>query len=336
MKAIIKTTSNTVLTQNCFEIIFEACNTAGYDTELINSNDKLVVYEKGTLYFVSTIFDAMKLSAHGVGNIAIWIQGIYPEESIILSNNRLKFFILRAIENHIMRKCKYYVFASRAMKEHYERIYNIRFKNNYTIMPCYNCEIEKKSFYYKGKYKKNTFVYAGSLIKWQCFNETVRLYSDIENSGLKDVSLIVLTKEIEAAEKIIKEYRIKNYVIDYVEANQLSNVLKMAKYGFILREDNEVNRVATPTKLSSYISNGIIPIYSACIQDFNSYFYSSKYKVAMTSFSLDEIENSLEYFDKNEIKADSIFEEYNALFINYYSNTKYVDSIKSMLRIKND
>lgn len=48
----------------------------------------------------------------------------------------------------------------------------------------------------------------------------------------------------------------------------MSEALADVKFGFVLRNDVPVNRVATPTKLSSYLSAGVIPVFSKYLKDF--------------------------------------------------------------------
>ena len=47
----------------------------------------------------------------------------------------------------------------------------------------------------------------------------------------------------------------------------------------ITRKDIAINKVATPTKMSSYLANGIIPIFSDIIGDFNKVMGKLKYTV---------------------------------------------------------
>ncbi|HCH8014075.1 TPA: hypothetical protein NJW72_003719, partial [Acinetobacter baumannii] len=109
--------------------------------------------------------------------------------------------------------------------------------------------------------------YAGSLATWQCVDKTLELYSLIERV-LPNASLTLLTKEKELAETMINNYKIKNYSIKYVSLENLDTELLKYKYGFLIRENHIVNNVATPTKMNSYLANGIIPIYSSFIDDF--------------------------------------------------------------------
>lgn len=45
--------------------------------------------------------------------------------------------------------------------------------------------------------------------------------------------------------------------------------MKKAKFVFCIREDIAGNHVATPTKLSSYVCNGVFPVYSSCMKAFH-------------------------------------------------------------------
>lgn len=331
MKAVVFTTSNVVLTQNCFNIIYEACQKAGYDTEIVNWNESIPYYDKDTLYFVSDIFTAMRLMLKGYKNIAIWFQGIYPEETLMLNGSKFKYWGTYIIEKYVLKHARYCVFVSVSMKEHYEKKYKISFLNRYTIMPCFNCKLDINSFYENDKYLNNVFAYVGGLTKWQCFEKTMQLYKIIEDSGLPNTSLIVLTKDQEAARKIIDSVGINNYRLGFVSLDELSGVLSKVKYGFILREDNAVNNVATPTKLSTYVANGIFPIYSECIKDFHSNFVKTGYGIGVSDFSSKSLLQQVWDIEKKIIDGNSVYLKYKEFFDNYYSNEKYEILISELL-----
>ena len=70
------------------------------------------------------------------------------------------------------------------------------------------------------------------------------------------------------ANNLIEEHNIKTAYVKYVDLRDLNNELLKYKYGFLLRRDNLVNNVATPTKMNSYLACGLIPIFTDAITDY--------------------------------------------------------------------
>ena len=113
-------------------------------------------------------------------------------------------------------------------------------------------------------------MYAGSLSAWQNIDETLKIFKQIENI-IPEATLTLLTEEKIKAQALIKQYDIQNAMVRYVSLNNLNEELLKHKYGFLLRKDIKVNNVSTPTKMNSYLSSGVIPIYSDAIKDFSKH-----------------------------------------------------------------
>ena len=210
-------------------------------------------------------YDVKKAKKAGYKKVMFWMQGIAPEESYLKDRNVLKYIVHSIRERKALLKADLVFYCSDYMKNHCKKKYFINIKNSY-VMPCFNEEINEQVILQK-KYSNNEFVYAGSLAKWQCFEKIVTLYKKIEEMR-QDTCFSVYVNDKENAELILKKYGVKNYRIDYVPSAELGTRFFSAKFGFCIRDDISVNKVATPTKLSNYIANGIIPIYSRCLDSF--------------------------------------------------------------------
>ncbi len=313
-------TQNYMTTDYYFEILKEAIELKGQQVRYLTNFDEC---EYNDTILVGSVLDGMKMICRGFKNIIIWVQGIAPEESFLRNGNYAKKFILELIEQFVLHRVKFIIFVSQEMKQHYEKKYNISI--NSFIMPCFNTDINKKSFFSKCKYQNNVFCYVGSLYVWQCFNETIYLYKRIEKKN--DVKLLVCTPDTEKAKQIIYNNNIKNYDIKFVSKDKLNEELKKVKFGFVIREDNAVNRVSTPTKLSTYLANGIIPIYSHCIVDFSKIMNDSKFAISLVERDVTKIEKMLNM----HIDPKEIFDEYNNIFNSYYCKEKYVKELSKVI-----
>ena len=124
------------------------------------------------------------------------------------------------------------------------------------------------------------------------------------------------------AENILKKTGIKNYEIDFVPLETLAEKLKSMKYGFVIREDTIVNRVATPTKFSNYLANGIIPIYSSCLKSFADFDKDNSLGVIFNG----NIDNVIRHM-QTELSAEEIYSKCKNAFNVYYNIERYIEKI---------
>lgn len=259
-----------------------------------------------------------------------WVQGLLPEENYAQKKSVLRKRIYECIEKIMIRetgkKGRYFVMVSKYMQRHFETKYNLTISNCY-VMPCNNDVIHEESFESANKYERDIFCYAGGLSVWQCFDRTLDIYKRIEQ--LKpDTKLLLLVPDKVRVERMVSERGIKNYEIDYVAVDQLPHRLKEVKYGFILREDLELNRVATPTKLMTYIGNGVIPIMSKCLFGLFENMDESEYVIKMDS--IDDVSEILSFMAKR-IDKQSIMENYRNLYQLHYDRDNHVKALATCL-----
>lgn len=322
--------SNQEVTSFYVEMIEEAVRSKKCQINYVPKLSKKRENKKIVLIVVSMI-DVLKGKAMGYKHIILWIQGIIPEESYMRNQSKLRFWALSKIEKIAIKKASRVIVVSNEMINHLQNKYKIKM-NNVFVMPCFNENIDKSAFEEEDKYKNNTFVYIGGLSKWQRFDDIIRIYRFIEQN-VPDTSLLVFTKQIEEARQIIMEHNVERYTVDYVKPDELSKRIKCAKFGFVIREDCAVNRVATPTKLSNYLANGIIPIYSECLTDFHSIMSSREYSISLHSlFEREELEQSIiKSAMMNNIDYKEVFKEYKKIFDSYYSRQLYVGQLIEFL-----
>ena len=90
-----------------------------------------------------------------------------------------------------------------------------------------------------------------------------------------------------------------------VKPEELESYYELAHYGFILRDDILVNRVANPTKLAEYLQYGIIPVVKLVdIGDYARYDYDY--------LPYGEVNNSLT--PRKSQKNRDIYQEINRQF----------------------
>lgn len=281
---------------------------------------------KNSYLFITDIKPAIVLVLCGFRNVIYWFQGISPEEDFLRRRSYIRMYVLKLCEYIILHRAKLLLFVSEYMKEHYMKFTKLNFKYNSFVMPCFNTTICADAFLPCDKYLKNVFCYVGSLDVWQSFDKTLLFYKKVEamdrNSLLK-----VFTRDVQNAEKRIIKAGIENFEVRYVPQHDLPKELSECKYGFILREDNKVNNVATPTKMSTYLSCGLIPVYSSCLKDFSKNFASCNFFVPVDDFSTENIERVL----RHEVKKADVFREYQYVFDTYYDADAYILKLRKLI-----
>lgn len=282
---------------------------------------------KKDLFIFPMGIDAYKFYHKGFKNYILWQQGATADESFMRNHSKLRYTILNYIDCFAMKKAKCIFFCSEYMRKHYEELAHVELRNKSYLMPCYNEQLSPEIIKSKN-YQKKSFAYVGSLDLWQCFDETLKFYKKIEER-FPDAELKVLTFSVEEAEIKIRNAGIQNYKVKCVKKEEVKKELSDVVYGFILRKDSIVNRVATPTKLSSYMSVGVIPIFSVVLDDFNRVSAKMKYTIPVN-----ERVNWETFFEKinDGIDREQLLDEYLELFKSYYGTEKHINNIFTLFR----
>lgn len=310
---------NVVVLNVYLDVIKEALVRLNYECEYIKdfngvSKQDLIVFPMGK--------DAFKYYFKGYRNFILWQQGATGAESFMRHGSKIRSGILNYMDCFAMKKAKMIFYVSQYMQEYYEKMAHTSFERKAYVMPCFN-EVLDKELLEKKDYSKKVFTYVGSLDLWQCFNETVDIYAEIEKR-IPDVFFKVLTFNTEKAKEIIKAKNITNYSVACVPKEQVKSELENATYGFIIRHDIEVNRVATPTKISSYLSAGVLPIYSTCLKDFHAQAHGKAFAYALNP--KEDIDGLIQFIN-SDLDKSLVQQEIDDLFSTYYSKDYHVSNI---------
>lgn len=326
-KAWIRLEDNSEVTDYYLKTIGTVFSKAKYDVEYIRDYKELSP-GTGDVIVTSTVKDILKVIKYRNAKKVLWVQGTLPDESYMRNKSVIRYIVLSIIEYIAFCFSDFVFFVSDTMKNHYCKKYNMKFNNSY-IMACSNEEIHPKMFYIKNKYTEDTFCYAGGTFDaWHCFEDTIKLYSLIEKKHPSS-SLLLLVKDKEYALTLLEKYGVKNYMIDFVPVERIQEKLEKVKYGFILRKPSVVNSVATPTKAMTYMANGVIPIFSDCLEGLDNMLKDNIYKVSLSKN--DEIE-CIENFMEKEIDVDSILDEYTNTYLKYYDREMHIHNITLSLK----
>jgi hypothetical protein len=312
------------VTKLYMEIIENAFSLIGQQVTAVHSADDIDGTNGSDIYLTATVQNAVKLWLCGRRNIVIWIQGLWSEESYMRHHSRVRKGAIDAAERFILKRARFIFFVSAEMRRFYEDKYELDFSGRAYLMPCFNADIEKKYFFTPDKYKNNVFVYIGGMQIWQRFNDIVRLYGKVEAAGIPNAKLLVYTQQREEASSVLRAHSIKSWELDWVAPEKVQSALAEVKFGFAVRENIDVNRVATPTKIANYLASGVIPIYSDCLCGITDILSGTKYSVPLPDMeSADPIMEML----KVRCAPDDVYKEYAGLFTKAYNSAEYTKDI---------
>ena len=260
-----------------------------------------------------------------------WSQGVGPEEYYMYGGSFLKFKMKSFMEFVSIKTSNLVFMVSDRMLKHYNEKYKYS-GSNFMIMPCYNLDYETNlAIETSERYDIPSFVYAGALNAWQCIDKTLLIFKEFQYT-VNNATLTLLVKEKQLAHDLIKKYNLNSVEVKYVKLSELQDELKRFKYGFIIRENNIVNNVATPTKMNSYLASGVIPIFTDALDSFaNNITLGSKHTLCMSSKeSVRNITKTLLNFDKNKISVLELDKDIQFIFDNYYNDNFYIKKIKDL------
>ena len=250
-----------------------------------------------------------------------WFQGVVPEESKYIHNSILRYGLWSFFEWFTLKYSRYNFFVSEAMVCHYEKKYGYRGKN-YSVVPCFNSTLSLSKLRLQNR--GLSFIYAGSMHKWQCIDEMVSIF--IEISKLRpDAILAIYTKEQEVAQSIIKPLRLSNVIVDSADLHELPDIISQYSYGFLIREDNLVNNVATPTKFCTYLSVGTKPVLTDVIDDFRPHLDGDM--VVIAKYGEPELSARAIVKDFETFNRDKFNQECSQLFSGYYNTKSYIPGV---------
>lgn len=315
---------NNEVTHFYSDVVIQMINSIGVQTNAINKIGRNRDSQKGI--FVIDIFDVVKAHLCGYKMIVFWMQGLPVEESYMRNHSKLRVFVLRQIQHYAFKKVDFFFCVSKNMKHYIERDLKRDIRLQSYVMPCFNEEKPLTGYNNlvvdKGN---NNFAYIGGLQKWQNYEMILKVFSLIKKRN-KDSKLFVYTKEVEDAKRIADSLDVHVEKIERLSQDELREKLKIIKFGFVLRDNNIVNTVSTPTKLSNYLANRIIPIYTDSLNDFLTAMVGKKYQIILKS---DDTEDEMAFKILNsgfmgDIDFEDLDKEYNDIFSRYYSKEYHI------------
>ena len=210
------------------------------------------------------------------------IHGTVPEEERY-AGRRLLSFVMGWVERAAFSRVAMVTCVTRAMERFYRQKYP-KTSAHFLYLPIFTAKVcipanlvgvDKLRSSLGIPIDASIYLYSGGLQNWQ--NIAMMLQASKFLMQSRNNWCIFLTNETEALAKQVKSnfgLIPERMVITHAKPNELAYYYELANFGFILRDNHILNRVANPTKLIEYLYFGIRPIVlSEDIGDFISLGY---------------------------------------------------------------
>jgi glycosyltransferase involved in cell wall biosynthesis len=205
-------------------------------------------------------------------------HGATPEEAIMGGAHPNRIKCLEVNEKKLLQECNLNIFVSNEMRKHYQTKYLLPIKNNVIVPCCIADERITKSNLLSNLHENDTqkfiFTYTGTMADWQCGNEMLRLFSMLykfENRCF--LKLIIPETDHQKVFEFIESNNLPKSAFEIFEVPhaEVTHELAMADIGLLLRKNDVVNKVSSPTKFGEYLAAGIPILMTNNIGDFSSW-----------------------------------------------------------------
>jgi len=186
---------------------------------------------------------------------------------------------IKEIENKAIHNSDYRLAVSDALVNYWRKDYNYQ-SQNHVVIPCtlsanfifeFPSSEELKNLKQKNIFSENDtiLVYSGSSAGWQSFDllEEWLLTAFEKNEHLK---LVMLTNHPPEKSDFFEKYKERIFT-KWLQPNQVKDMLLVADYGLMYRENTVTNQVASPVKFAEYLSCGLQIITSNNLGDFSDF-----------------------------------------------------------------
>lgn len=205
------------------------------------------------------------------------MQGAHPEEMAFhgMANGALRY--LDAREKAALQGCETVFCVSRNMINHLVEKHGVT-REKLRILPCCvpkasvggDPQRRRQARHALGWEGKFVLVYSGGTAAYQCIPETCELFSCLARRWPEAVLLVLSWGDLDIFRRCLERNGIdeSRYHLRRLDQKEVSDYLMAGDAGFLLRQDQLLNRVSSPTKFAEYLAAGLPVITTRYAGDF--------------------------------------------------------------------
>lgn len=221
-------------------------------------------------------------------------HGALPEESLMGGASFARINMLETEEKKCLSLADINIFVSNEMKRFYEKKYNLLNLCN-VIVPC--CLSDDKFMAYQsveegGVLQGITFGYIGTMSDWQCGKEMIQMFSKLRRLD-QTINFKLLVPEVdhEKVRLYCREFGLADDAITLKEVahNEVQQNFQDVTISVLLRKNDPVNIVSSPTKYGEYLAAGKPILMTDCIGDYSEHARLNKIGLVIPSESLSAV-----------------------------------------------
>lgn len=223
---------------------------------------------RAKIIYIHSAYNALKSIAFRTSaHIVFDVHGVVPEE-LSQENKNFASLLYNLVERIVIRRCNTMICVTRSMLTHLKDKYVDDIKCDVIILPILPkvdddfasdqilCSIRDG----------RSVIYAGGMQAWQNVGKMLDAVKSQSN-----LNYTFLTGETQRFNALLSEKSLRKINCFSVRPEEVKDHYLSHEYGFILRDEMLVNKVACPTKLVEYLYWGVIPIIiTHNIGDFDS------------------------------------------------------------------
>lgn len=263
-------------------------------------------------------------------------RGAHLFEAVSLGKDVKRNF---KFEYKAFSKAKKVIVVSEKLIEYSQLFYGIDISFKTQIIPCCNAEtrggLTTGTVSFKWPFDNVNScvgVYIGSNANWQFatyYKDMIRSFLD----SAKENCYLHLGAHTDFTKGLLKDYG-KRVHVGVIQFKDVNSVLSRCDYAFMVREDNWVNRVASPVKVAEYLRAGLPVILSSNIGDTSKWLVSNNLGLEVTrsarTYTLESSKKSFNFCDLNSLKFKLDLNDRD-LFEYYYDRNTYINNYKKLL-----
>lgn len=196
------------------------------------------------------------LPYYATGKIVTDVHGIAPEEERMQgAPERARFY--ESFEETMVRQSAALVTVTDAMAQHFRRKYP-GLNTPFLHLPILE-DVPRPKSLERAQRNQVRVVYAGGLQRWQ----NVELMVASAARTQPRYEFVFCTHQIAELHAVLDRHGMRARAkVSCEDTESLGALYAGCDFGFVLRDDDPVNRVSCPTKLTEYLAYGVIPIVS--------------------------------------------------------------------------
>jgi glycosyltransferase involved in cell wall biosynthesis len=176
---------------------------------------------------------------------------------------------------------------------------------------------EKKRIDLRLKDSDILLLYSGNYAKWQNVDFIIEIFTKASEIN-KNLKLMILTSDISLKFKAAS-FENENIFVKQSSYEQIDSYYFASDYGLLIRDDDEINRCAYPTKFSEYVNSGLCLIITKVKSNFYKDFIDqrlsgicleSKFDLLKTLISL---KKNKKYFTKINTMSKLVHNQYKTI-----------------------